>query len=156
MGKEDESWLWYKRMGLIHFDNLVKISKKQVVIEMPEITKPTNVICKHCQHGKQTKVDFKTKEYSTTKPLEIVHTNLCGPMRTKDIEGELYFMLLIDDYTRMTWVYFLKKKLEAFEWFKTFKEMVENETDLKIKTLRSDNGVISLQMNYGIIVKNME
>ena len=48
-------------------------------------------------------------------------------------------MLLIDDYTRMTWVCFLKKKSEAFEWFKIFKEMVENETDLKIKTLRSDN-----------------
>ena len=58
--------------------------------------------CKHCQHGKQTKVEFKTKEYSTTNPLEIVHTDLCGPMRTKGLEGELYFMLLIDDYTRMT------------------------------------------------------
>ena len=80
------------------------------------------------------KVEFKTKEYSTTKPLEIVHTNLCGTMRTKGLEGELYFMLLIVDYTRMTWVYFLKKKSKAFECFKIFKEMVENETDLKIKT----------------------
>ena len=97
-------------MGNIHFENLVKIRKKQVVKEMPEITKPTNVICKHCQHGKQRKVDFKTNEYSTTKPLEIVQTELCGPMRTKGLEGELYFMLLIDDYTRMTWVCFLKKK----------------------------------------------
>ena len=49
-------------------------------------------------------------------------------------------MLLIDDYTRMTWVCFLEKKSEAFEWFKIFKETVENETDFKIKTLRSDNG----------------
>ena len=77
---------------------------------MPEITKPTNVICKHCRHGKQTKVESKTKEYSTTKPLEIVHTDLCGPMRPKGLEGEIYFMLLIDDYTRMTWVCFLQKK----------------------------------------------
>ena len=96
---------------------------------MPEITKPTNVICKHYQHGKQTKVEFKTKEYSMTRPIEIVHTDLCGKMRTKGLEGELYFMLLIDDYTRMTWVCFLKKKSEAFECFKIFKEMVENETD---------------------------
>ena len=107
---------------------------------MLEIIKPTNVICKHCQHGKQVKVEFKINEYSTTKPLEIVHTDLCGPMRTKGLEGELYFMLLIDDYTRMTWVCFHKKKLEAFNYFKIFKEMVENETDLKIKTLRSNNG----------------
>ena len=113
LGKEDESWLWHKRMGHIDFDNLVKIGKKQVIREMRQITKPTNVVCKHCQHGKQTKVEFKTKEYSTTNPLEIVHTYLCGPMRMKGLEGELYFMLLIDGYTRMTWVCFLKKKLEA-------------------------------------------
>ena len=49
-------------------------------------------------------------------------------------------MLLIDDYTRMTWVCFIKIKSEAFECFKIFKEIVENETDLKIKTLRSENG----------------
>ena len=87
LGKEDETWICHKIMGHIHFENLVKISKKQPVREMPEITKPTNVICKHCQHGKQTKVEFKTKEYSTTKPLEIVHIDLCGPIRTKGIEG---------------------------------------------------------------------
>ena len=69
-----------------------------------------------------------------------MHTDLCGPMRTKCLRGELYFMLHFDDYTRMTWVYFLKKKSEAFECFKIFKGMVENETDLKIKTLRSKNG----------------
>ena len=89
LGKEDESWLWHKRMGHIHFDNLVNISKKQVVREMLDITKLTNVIFKHCQHGKKTKFEFKTKEYSTTNILEIVHTDLCGPMRTKGIEGEL-------------------------------------------------------------------
>jgi transposase InsO family protein len=61
-------------------------------------------------------------------------------MRTKGMNGEQYFMLLIDDYTRITGVCFLKKKLEAFKCFKIFKEMVENETHLKIKCLRSDNG----------------
>ena len=72
-------------MGHINIDNLVKISKKEVVREMPEITKPTNVICKQCQHGKQTKFEFKTNEYSTTKPLELVHIYLCGPIRTKGL-----------------------------------------------------------------------
>ena len=88
---------------------------------MPEITKPTTVICKHCQHGKQTKVDLKINEYSTTKPLEIMHTDLCGTMRTKGLEGELYFIILIDYYTRMPWVCFVKKKEEDFEFFKIFK-----------------------------------
>ena len=132
--------MWHKRLGHIHFDNLVRINKKKVLKEMPEISKLGNALCKHCQHGKKTKVEFRTKEHSSKKPLELVHTDLCGPMRTKGLDGELYFMLLIDDYTRMTWVCFLNKKLEAFECFRIFKEMVENEVEMKIKCLRSDNG----------------
>jgi transposase InsO family protein len=140
LGKEDESWLWHRRMGHMHFDNLVKVSKREAVREMPQITKPTNTLCKHCQQGKKTKTMFKSKEYSTTRPLEIVHTDLVGPTTTKVLKGEKYFMLLVDDYTRMTAVFFLKNKLEAFENFKIYKEMVENEMDSRIKCLRSDNG----------------
>jgi hypothetical protein len=89
-------------MSHIHFDNLVKVNKRETVIEMLQIMKPTNTLCKHCQQGKQTKTMFKSKEYSTTRPLEIVHTNLVGPTTTKGLKGEKYFMLLIDDCTRMT------------------------------------------------------
>jgi hypothetical protein len=81
LGKENESWLWHRRMGHIHFDNLVKVSKREVVREMPQITKPTKTLCKHCQQGKQTKTRFKSKEYSTTRPLEIMHTDLVGPTK---------------------------------------------------------------------------
>ena len=52
LGKEDESWLWHKRLGHIHFDNLVRINKKKTMREMSEISKPANALCKHCQHGK--------------------------------------------------------------------------------------------------------
>jgi transposase InsO family protein len=140
LGKEDKSWLWHRRMGHIHFDNLVKVRKREAVREMPQITKPTNTLCKRCQQGKQTKNMFKSKEYSTTRPLKIMHIDLVGPTRTKSLKGEKYFMLLVDDYTRMTVICFLKNKSEAFENFKIYKEMVENEMDSKIKCLRSDNG----------------
>jgi hypothetical protein len=110
LGKEDESWLWHRRMGHIHFDNLVKVKKREAVREMPWITKPTNTLCKQCQQGKNTKTRFKSKEYSVTRPLEIVHTNLVGPTTTKGLKGDKYFMLLVDDHTRMTTVCFLKNK----------------------------------------------
>ena len=61
LAKEDESWLWHKRMGHINFDNLVKIRKKELVQEMPKISKPSNTLCEACRHGKQTKFKFKTK-----------------------------------------------------------------------------------------------
>jgi hypothetical protein len=92
LGKEGERWLWNRKMGHIHFDNLVKVSRKEFVREIPQITKPTNTLCKHCQQGKKTKTMFKSKEYSTTRPLKIVHTDLVGPTTTKGLKGEKYFM----------------------------------------------------------------
>jgi transposase InsO family protein len=74
------------------------------------------------------------------RPLEIMHIDLVGPTTTKSLKGDKYFMLLVDDYTRMIAVCFLKNKSEAFENFKIYKEMVENEMDSKIKCLRSYNG----------------
>ena len=123
----DESRLWHRRLGHLNFNNIVKISKKEVVRDLPKIVKPIKSVCKHCQHGKQTIVNFKIKEHMTSHPMEIIHTDLCGPTRTKIMQGYYYFMLLIDDYTRMTWVAFLKEKSEAFEKFKIFKAMAENE-----------------------------
>jgi transposase InsO family protein len=140
LGKEDEGWLWKRRMGQIHFDNLVKVSRKEAVRELPQITKPTNTLRKQCQQGNQTKIRFKSKEYSTKRPLEIVHIDLVGPIATKGLKGEKYFMLLVDDYTRMNVVCFCRNKSEDFEHFKVYKEMVENEMDSKIKCLISDNG----------------
>ena len=69
-----------------------------------------------------------------------MHTDLLGPTTTKGLKGDKYFMLLVDDYTRMTTICFLKNKLESFENFKIYKEMVENEMDSRIKFLRYDNG----------------
>jgi hypothetical protein len=82
MGQVDEIWLWHRRMGLINFDNLIKLNKKQAVRDMLKISKLIDTICKPCQQGKQTRVSFKTKEYSTSNPLELVHTYLCEPTRT--------------------------------------------------------------------------
>jgi hypothetical protein len=69
-----------------------------------------------------------------------VHVDLVGPTTTKGLKGERYFMLFVDDYTRVTAVCFLKNKSEAFENFNIYKEMVENEMDSRIKCLILDNG----------------
>ena len=71
--------------------------------------------------------------------MEILHAK-SGPTKTRGFYSERYFMILVDDFTRMMWVAFLKEKYEAFEKFKVFKNRVENESGLKIKCLRSDRG----------------
>ena len=107
---------------------------------MPTIKKPPNTICKSYQLGKQTRTSFKNKDVSTSRPLQLVHMDLCGPLRTNAPGGESYFMLIIDDFTILTWVEFLKYKSEAIEKFKIFKELAENQTGCKLKCIRSDKG----------------
>jgi hypothetical protein len=72
--------------------------------------------------------------------LEIIHADVRGPMRTTGLNGERYFLLFVDDFTRMTWLFLLKNKSETFSCFQVFKELTENEIDMKIKCLRLDNG----------------
>jgi len=126
IGKTNKSRIWHKRLGHLIFNQLVKLGRKDVVQDMPKISKLENIICKSCQFGKHSRVQFKEREHSTTRPLELIHTNLCGPTSTQSPLGEKCFIFFIDDYTRMTWVGLLKHKFEAFEKFKIFKEQVEN------------------------------
>ena len=86
-------------VGKLNFDNIVKIINKGTVRNLPNIINPPNYVCGHCIHGKQTKSSFNIQKHTTSHPLEIIHTDLCGPTRTKIFQGEYYFMLLIDDYT---------------------------------------------------------
>ena len=94
-------------MGHMNFDNIMKVSKKKALRYIPKIIKPSDPTWKQCQHGKQTKLSFKEKEYSTSKPLELVHTDLCGSTRTKSMQGKYYFMFLLVWYLGQTLVQIL-------------------------------------------------
>ncbi|KAI9195220.1 hypothetical protein LWI28_012848 [Acer negundo] len=97
--------------------------------------------CESCILGKQKRVSFKkTGRAPTKEKLELVHTDVWGPASVSSIGGKQYFVTFIDDHSRKVWVYFLRHKSDVFEAFKKWKAMVENETGLKIKKLRSDNG----------------
>jgi hypothetical protein len=141
LSKHDESWLWHMRLGHINFDHLIKLKNLEAVKDLPRISKPQDSMCKPCQVGKQNRTQFKSKRFtSTEKPLQLVHMDLCGPSRQEGIGKENYFMLIIDDYSRLTWVAFLKEKDEAFEKFKTFKDLTKTQTCKRLKAVRSDRG----------------
>jgi hypothetical protein len=136
--KHDESWLWHRRLGHLNFDHLIKLKKLEAEKDLPRISKPQDSMCKPCQVGKKNRTHFKSKSFtSTEKPLQLVHMDLCGPSRQEDIGKENYFMLIIDDYSRLTWVAFLKEKAEAFEKFKIFKALIETQTSKRLKVVRS-------------------
>ena len=90
--------------------------------------------------GRTSRIHFRKSETKTKGTLELIHSDVCGPMSSTSLSGFEYYITFIDDYSRKTWIYFLKAKSEVFEKFKEFKALIENLSDKRIKTLRSDNG----------------
>jgi hypothetical protein len=141
LSKYDESCLWHRRLGHLNFDHIIKLRNNGAVKDLPKILNPYDSVCKSCQKGNLTRTQFKSKNFpSTEKPLQLVHMDLCGPSRKEGMGKENYFMLIIDDYSRLTWVAFLKEKSEAFEKLKVFKALTENQTGKRLKVVRSDRG----------------
>ena len=87
-----------------------------------------------------TKSSFKRKSYSSTEVLELIHTELCGPITPKSYYGARYFILFVDDYSRMMTVMYLKEKSDAFQMFKCYLARLEKEIGKSLKCLRSDRG----------------
>ncbi|KAK2354182.1 gag-protease polyprotein [Trifolium repens] len=117
--KNDESWLWHRRMAHLNFDLLNKLASKDLVIGLPKIRFSKDHLCTACQMGKQTKASFKSKKFiSTTKPLELIHMDLFGPSRTKSIGGNYYGLVIVDDYSRFCWTLFLSSKSDTLSAFK--------------------------------------
>ena len=106
----EERWLWHKRLYYVNFDNLVKIRKNIIVRGSPSLRKFDMGLCKNCQIGKMGKTTFKRKDYHSKEFLELVHKDLCGPIGIESYSGDKYFILFVDDYSRMMIVMYLKEK----------------------------------------------
>ena len=96
--------------------------------------------CENCVYGKQNRVSFPSGGKRVKQILEIVHSDVFGPMKVPSLGKYICYVSFIVDFSRNTWIYFLKKKSEVFDRFKEFKALVENQTEKKIKVLRTDNG----------------
>ena len=99
---------------------MVKIRKFRKVSGIPSLKKPDVGLCKNCQIGKMGKTSFKSKNYQFEDILEIVHTNLCGPIGVEIYTREKSFIIFVDDYSRMMTIMYLREKSEAFEKFKWY------------------------------------
>lgn len=137
--KEDVAELWHKRLGHYHYPGLLKIQKSEMVKHMPEF-EVNSTDCRACQYGKQSRLPFPKSNWRATRKLQLIHTDVGGPLKTPSLKGSRYYVIFIDDLTRMCWIYFLKFKSEVERIFWKFKAKVENESGCKIQILRSDNG----------------
>ena len=115
----------------MHYRALPLASKD--VEGLPEIQKKHDGVYKGCAKGKNTKNTFPSSESKAKGILEIIHSDVCGPMSSSSLSGYVYYVSLIDDFSRKTWIYFLKNKDGLFNKFKEFKALIENDTEKKIK-----------------------
>ena len=134
------SRLWHERFGHIGFAVLKEMQKTEMVAHLPafsELQEP----CEACMMGKQQRKAFPHESSNRSKtPLELVHADLCGKMSTTALGGSSYFLLIVDDFSRKMWVYFIHDKAEAFGKFKEWHKLVVNETGNKLKKFRTDRG----------------
>jgi hypothetical protein len=136
----DEAWLWHMRYGHLNFKNLSYLHNNELVKGLPAIKVPKD-ICQHCLLGKQARKSFAKEVAMRAKQiLDVVYTDVCGPFDTLSLGGSKYFVSFIDEFSRMMWIHLMKSKDEVLQKFKIFKLEVENQSNKKIKILRSDGG----------------
>jgi hypothetical protein len=131
--------LWHQRLGHIGEKGLRTLHGKGMVESMSNCTLDFD-FCEHCIYGKQNRVRFPSGATREKGILELIHSDVFGPVPVPSLGKSMYYVSFIDDFSRNTWIYFLRNKSEVFDKFKEFKALVENETEKKIKVLRTDNG----------------
>ena len=116
------------------------MSSKKLVEGLPPVNIPSK-LCRNCTAGKHHRTTFpKLSSFRETEPLELIYADICGPISPPTIGGSQYFLLIIDDFSKLTWVAMFQCKSDAFEAFKHFKTLPETEKEVKIKTLKSNRG----------------
>ncbi|PKA49889.1 Retrovirus-related Pol polyprotein from transposon TNT 1-94 [Apostasia shenzhenica] len=112
MSKEEEAWLWHRRMTHSNMKLLSKLSKYDHVDGLPKVKYEKNKLCDACQEGKQTRCSHKAKELvSSSQPLELLHLDLLDSHRVVSIGSSRYVLVIVDDYSRFSWTLFLGHKM---------------------------------------------
>ncbi|GJT47542.1 putative ribonuclease H-like domain-containing protein [Tanacetum coccineum] len=137
----DESKLWHRRLGHINFKTMNKLVKGNLVRGLPSKLFENNQTCVACQKGKQHRASCKSKTVSSiSQPLHMLHMDLFGPTFVKSLMKKMYCLVVTDDYSRFSWVFFLATKDETSGILKSFITGVENLIDQRVKVIRCDNG----------------
>ncbi|GKC61018.1 retrovirus-related pol polyprotein from transposon TNT 1-94 [Tanacetum coccineum] len=130
----------HKRLAHLNFKTINKLAKQNLVIGLPSLVYLKDKPCSLCEKEKHYRASFKTKQTSSIKKcLHLLYMDLFRPVTPRSINHEKYTLVIVDEYTRYTWVYFLKKKSQAPETIMSFIKRVENQNDIKVKHLRTDN-----------------
>ncbi|GAU31624.1 hypothetical protein TSUD_63730 [Trifolium subterraneum] len=130
IAKEDEVTLWHQKLGHLNLRSMKKVISEEAIRGLPQLKIVEGNICGECQIGKQTKMPHKMLQHSTTtRVFELLHMDLMGPMQVESLGGKKYADVVVDDFSRYTWINFIKEKSDTFDIFKDLCVQLQREKD---------------------------
>ncbi|GKA56164.1 indole-3-acetic acid-amido synthetase GH3.17 [Tanacetum coccineum] len=119
---------------------LEEMMKKSMLKGLPNLEVRTETVCEGCQYGKEHRLPYEESKFKAKEPLELIHSDVFGPIKQPSIGENRYMVTFIDDFSRYVWVYFMKNKSDTLAKFKEFKKSTKAEIGKDVRCLRTDNG----------------
>ncbi|GKC80959.1 retrovirus-related pol polyprotein from transposon TNT 1-94, partial [Tanacetum coccineum] len=136
-----KSWLWHRRLSHLNFNSITALAKQGLVRGLPKLKFQKDHLCSACALGKSKKHTHKPKaEDSVQEKLYLLHMDLYRPMRIQSINGRKYILVIVDDYSRFTWVNFLRSKDEVPEFMIKFLKVIQVRLNATVRNIITDNG----------------
>ncbi|GKA25643.1 retrovirus-related pol polyprotein from transposon TNT 1-94 [Tanacetum coccineum] len=136
-----KSWLWHRRLSHLNFGTINQLAKQGLVRGLPKLKFEKDHLYSACSLGKSKKHSHKPKSEDTNQEkLYLLHMDLCGPMRVESINGKKYILVIVDEYSRFTWVKFLRSKDEAPKFIIKFLKTIQVRLNAFVRNIRTDNG----------------
>nr|GFB17885.1 retrovirus-related Pol polyprotein from transposon TNT 1-94 [Tanacetum cinerariifolium] len=131
-----KSWLWHRRLSHLNFGAINHLARQGLVRGLPKLKFEKDHLCSACAMGKSKKKSHKPKfEDTNQENLYLLHMDLCGPMRVKSVNGKKYILVIVDDYSRFTWVKFLRSKDEAPDFIIKFLKMIQVRLKVLVRNI---------------------
>nr|GEY29228.1 putative ribonuclease H-like domain-containing protein [Tanacetum cinerariifolium] len=136
-----KSWLWHQRLSHLNFDTINDLARNDLVAGLPKFKYHKEHPCPSCEKGKSKRASHPPKPVPNSRQrLHLLHMDLCGPMRIASINGKRYVLVIVDDYSRYTWVHFLRSKDEAPKVIIKFLKRITVLLQSPVIIIRTDNG----------------
>nr|GEU90555.1 retrovirus-related Pol polyprotein from transposon TNT 1-94 [Tanacetum cinerariifolium] len=134
------SWLWHRRLSHLNFGAINHLARQGLVRGLMKLKFEKDYLCSACAMGKSTRKTHKPKSEDTNqKKLYLLHMDLCGTMRVESVNGKKYILVIVDDYSRFTWVKFLRSKDETLDFIIKFLKMIQVRLKVPVRCIRTDN-----------------
>jgi hypothetical protein len=154
-----ELWKWHRTLGHLSFNLLCRLSSLGLLRGLPLLKFESDLVCAPCRHGKMiTAFHSLVNTMMTKHPEQLLHMDTVGPSRVRSMGGRWYVLVVVDDYSRYSWIFFLQSNNEVLEHLRSLALRLNNEHPNCLKVIHSDNGtefrnafLMSFALSMGLI-----